>query len=101
MCSTWGRMASCSGLLTRFGFLVGQGRALPSSWASRFQVRSKPRLLRRFRQQDQKTAGRAWPCPTRGPVPEAGKLNNVGITSCSLRRLSMGAQVKRSLLCIR
>jgi hypothetical protein len=100
MCSTWGRMASCSGLLTSLGLLVGQGHALPGSWASRFPVRSKPGLLRRFRQWDQK-AGRAWPCPTRGPVPEAGKLSNVGITSCSLRRLSIGAQVKRSLLCIR
>jgi hypothetical protein len=101
MCSMWGRMASCSGLLTRFGLLVGQGHALPRSGASSFSVGSKPRLLRRLRQPDQRTAGRAWPCPTRGPVPEAGKLSGIGITSCSLRRFTIGAQVKRSLLCIR
>jgi hypothetical protein len=97
MRSTWGS----SGLLTRLVLLVGQGHALPGSWASSFSVRSEPRQLRRLRQRDHKTAGRAWPCPTRGPVPEVGKLSGIGITSCSFRRLSIGAQVKRSWLCIR
>jgi hypothetical protein len=90
MCSMWGRMASCSGLLIRLGLLVGQGHALPRSWASSFSVGSKPRILSRLRQRDQKTAGKAWPCPTKGPVPQVGKLSSLGITSC-----------KRSWLCIR
>jgi hypothetical protein len=52
---------------------VGQGHALPGSWASPFPIRNKPRPIRRLHKRDQKTAGRAWPCPTRGPVPELGK----------------------------
>jgi hypothetical protein len=79
---------------------VGQSHALPESWASAFPVRNKPRPLRRLHKRDQKTAGRSWPCPTRGPVPEMGKLSDIGMASCArvgnprpLGRLAIGGRL--------
>jgi hypothetical protein len=57
--------------------LVGQGHALSGSSASRFSVRNNPWLLRGLRHRAQKATGRAWPCPTIGPVPEVRKLSGI------------------------
>jgi hypothetical protein len=54
--------------------VVGQGHALPASWASGFAVRSKPPPLRRLRQRDSKDGWQGMALPHEGPGPRGGKI---------------------------
>ena len=72
--------------------LVGQGHALSGSSASRFSVRNNPWLLRGLRHRAQKATGRAWPCPTIGPVPEVRKLSGIA-SRCATRSRNASRRV--------